>query len=235
MKKKFLILIICLMLGLVVDVHAGFTCEYQNLSKTNTIKLVTQSDGQVTLIGLGGNSVSSELMSKVKNNTCPSTLIKSGNIIMSATSTGGYTNDLIYSKTGSYSSDDSGYGGGSTGGGNLADWDINGIIGTDACPAIFGSASDPDSLYYIIKEYIFKPVRILVPIVLIVLTSLDFAKVVFNDNKDGMKKAQGNFVKRTVAAIVIFLAPTIVSALLTLIDTAQYNSCARSNNIIDKL
>ena len=125
--------------------------------------------------------------------------------------------------------------GGSTNNGNGSgknplDFDFNGILGTEECPAIFGNVDEEGTIMYMLKNYFFTPVRILTPIILILLTTLDFAKAVFADEKDGMKKAQGNFVKRAVAALIIFLAPTIVSTLLSLADYIQTNDCAKDTN-----
>ena len=49
--------------------------------------------------------------------------------------------------------------------------------------------------------------------------------------KEGMGKAKSNFGKRAVVALIIFLAPTIVSILLTLVDGANINNCLNSNDI----
>ena len=108
---------------------------------------------------------------------------------------------------------------------------FGGVTGNATCPAIFGSASDPDSIFGFMSKYIFTPIRWLTPIILIVLTSLDFAKAIFLDEKDGMGKAKGNFGKRAVAALIIFLAPTIVSILLTLIDGANVSECMKNAEI----
>ena len=59
---------------------------------------------------------------------------------------------------------------------------------------------------------------IVVPILLLLLTSIDFAKVVFSDNKDGMKKAKDNFVKRAVAVLIVFFAPMIIELIMKLVD-----------------
>ena len=109
--------------------------------------------------------------------------------------------------------------------------DENGCSGTSECPTIFGRADDPDSIFGFMSKYIFTPIRWLTPIILIVLTSLDFAKAIFMDEKDGMGKAKSNFGKRAVAALIIFLAPTIVSILLTLIDGANVSQCMNNNEI----
>lgn len=108
---------------------------------------------------------------------------------------------------------------------------FGGVTGTNECPAIFGSASDEGTIFGFMSKYIFTPIRWLTPIILIILTSLDFAKAIFVDEKEGMGKAKSNFVKRAVAALIIFLAPTIVSILLTLIDGANVSNCMNNTEI----
>lgn len=57
-------------------------------------------------------------------------------------------------------------------------------------------------------------VKILVPIILLVTGVLDFAKAIFSSSEDEMKKAQSKFIKRIIAAVVVFLVPTFVNLLL---------------------
>ena len=71
-------------------------------------------------------------------------------------------------------------------------------------------------------------IRIVAPIILLLLTSLDFAKVVFSDSKDGLDKAKNNFLKRAVAVLIIFFAPNIIELILTLVDNASMSSCANA-------
>ena len=66
-------------------------------------------------------------------------------------------------------------------------------------------------------------VRIIVPIALIAMTSLDVAKKVINpDDKDGQKK----IMLRAIAALVVFLTPTIIELTLKVID---WGSPGRTN------
>ena len=55
---------------------------------------------------------------------------------------------------------------------------------------------------------------LLVPIILIVLGSLDFATAIFSSDENNMKKAQGKFIKRIIIAVCIFLIPVILHQLL---------------------
>lgn len=68
-------------------------------------------------------------------------------------------------------------------------------------------------------------IRIAVPILLIVLGSVDFATAVLSDDQQVLKKASGKFVKRCIIAIGIFFVPTIIMYLLSYIDKIADVSC----------
>jgi len=57
-------------------------------------------------------------------------------------------------------------------------------------------------------------VKILVPILLIVLGSLDFVKAIFSGDDSNMKKAQNKFIKRLLIGIIFFLAPSLLKFIL---------------------
>lgn len=61
-------------------------------------------------------------------------------------------------------------------------------------------------------------IKIGVPILLILLGSLDFGKAVISDDPKTFSKAGSNFIKRMIAAIAIFFAPFIIMYLLDHID-----------------
>lgn len=59
-------------------------------------------------------------------------------------------------------------------------------------------------------------VRIAVPLLLIVFGVLDFSKAVFSSSEDNIKKTREKFIKRIVAAVLVFLAPILVNLILDL-------------------
>jgi len=87
-----------------------------------------------------------------------------------------------------------------------------------ACEAIFGSASDPESLRSLINEILMYP-KILVPIIIIVFGMLDFGKAVIASKEDEMRKAQATFIKRVLIGVVVFFVPAIVDLLMHVVDT----------------
>lgn len=61
-------------------------------------------------------------------------------------------------------------------------------------------------------------IRIIVPIGLIIMTTLDVIKKVINpDDKDGQKK----ILQRLIAAIIIFFIPTIISLVFKIADISN--------------
>lgn len=66
---------------------------------------------------------------------------------------------------------------------------------------------------------VMKWIRIFVPILLIGLGVLDFAKATFAKSEDDMKKIREKFIKRIVAAVLVFLAPIFVNLLLELANS----------------
>lgn len=96
------------------------------------------------------------------------------------------------------------------------------------CNEIFGSKNDPDSISYLVNEILQYP-RIIVPILIILLGILDFAKAVVAGKEDEMKKAQSTFVKRVIAGVIFFFIPVIVDIVMQLADIVWeglgYTSC----------
>ena len=65
-------------------------------------------------------------------------------------------------------------------------------------------------------EEIIGYIRILVPILLIVLGSVDFANAIISGDQDALKKSGSKFMKRAIAAVAVFFVPLLVKVLLTL-------------------
>lgn len=71
-------------------------------------------------------------------------------------------------------------------------------------------------------------IRIVVPLGLIVMTSLDLARKVMNpDDKDAQKK----IMHRVIAAVVVFAAPLLVRVVLNLIDIGLGNDIASQSSL----
>jgi hypothetical protein len=69
--------------------------------------------------------------------------------------------------------------------------------------------------------------RILVPIVLIIMGSIDFGKAVIASNQDAVIKSAKTFATRIVAGVIVFLLPTIVNFAFNLLPAGSndYSAC----------
>ena len=95
----------------------------------------------------------------------------------------------------------------------------------EACQVLLGS-----EFLEFLNDNIFKVIYIGVPIILILLTSFDFAKVVFANDKEEIQKAGKRFGKRVIVAILIFLVPTIIIFISNMIGADQIDTCVKYFN-----
>ena len=96
--------------------------------------------------------------------------------------------------------------------GSEVELDCEGILGPDLINAI---------------QEIFNWIGIIAPILLIIFGSMDFGKAVLADDNDALKKAGSNFLKRCIAAVLLFLLPFIIQWLFTIL--AKYTDIVVSN------
>lgn len=68
-----------------------------------------------------------------------------------------------------------------------------------------------------IVGYVLLVFKIAIPILLIVFGMIDLGKAVIASKEDEIKKATGSLIRRAIAAVIIFLLPTIISFIMTLI------------------
>lgn len=84
----------------------------------------------------------------------------------------------------------------------------------------------------LVKKFI-DLLKILVPIALIIWGIIDLTKAMMVSDDSAMKKAQGALVKKILAAVCVFLVPTIMNAVLSIVangtkgevDTGNWASC----------
>ena len=71
-----------------------------------------------------------------------------------------------------------------------------------------------------INDNFFVPLRVIAPILLLAFTTFDFVKVVFSDDSKNFAKAGQNFLKRSIATLIVFFAPNIVAFILGFVEGA---------------
>ncbi len=72
---------------------------------------------------------------------------------------------------------------------------------------------------------VYKGVQIIVPIILIIVGMLDFAKAVTEKNEDKIKEAQKKLISKAVAAVCVFLVTVIVGVLMRIVGNNDYKDC----------
>ena len=71
-----------------------------------------------------------------------------------------------------------------------------------------------------VKNGVFPIVQIGIPIILIVLGTLDLGKAVIASKEDEIKNAQKMLIKRCIYAVMVFFVVTIVSLLFSLFSSS---------------
>lgn len=100
----------------------------------------------------------------------------------------------------------------SVNGGNLS---TNNLDYIDTCEELLGSDTPEGKELINLIKIVVRIVFILIPIIVIIFTTIDFTKAIFS-GEDDMKKAKGKLFKRLLIAVVIFLIPTLIKLILWL-------------------
>lgn len=78
-----------------------------------------------------------------------------------------------------------------------------------------GDAGIPEGIGNVI-HLIVVAIQVVVPILLIIWGMIDFAKAIIGQDEDKIKAGQKTFIKRLIAAVVVFLIVTIVQLAINL-------------------
>ena len=70
-----------------------------------------------------------------------------------------------------------------------------------------------------------KGIQIVVPIMLIIIGMLDFAKAVTEKDENKIKDAEKKLIHRAIAAVLVFLVIFLVSILMKLLGKNEYEKC----------
>ena len=76
-------------------------------------------------------------------------------------------------------------------------------------------------------------VKIAIPILLIVLGLFDLGKATMAQKEDEIKKAQMTFVKRIIAAVLVFFVVAIVQLVFNLVDRSDENGNPSATSCIN--
>lgn len=95
-------------------------------------------------------------------------------------------------------------------------------IATDVCGGLL-------PIFRVIRQGVFPIIWIGIPIILILMGSIDLGKAVLASDDKEIKAAQGRLIKRILYAVVIFFMATIVGLVMDIVGKANDNSVAESN------
>jgi len=101
----------------------------------------------------------------------------------------------------------------------LESFDLKDYNKKQTCTQIFGSPDDKESIAYLIQKLL-NYIKIAGPVLVIILSSVDFVKVIWTSDDENMKKAQQKLVKRLVAAVLLFLLPTLIGLMFNLVNNS---------------
>lgn len=92
------------------------------------------------------------------------------------------------------------------------------------CNSLLGSTQNEESVAWLLQQLL-NYVKILGPILVVILSSLDFAKAIIASDDDNMKKAERKLMIRLILAVALFLIPTLVSVLLNIFGITTDQIC----------
>ena len=87
-------------------------------------------------------------------------------------------------------------------------------IGADSCKGL-------GSIVRLIKKGVFPIIQIGIPILLIVMGTIDLGKAVISSDEKEVKGAQSRLIKRCIYAVLIFFMTTLVTIIMGLVATAN--------------
>ena len=88
----------------------------------------------------------------------------------------------------------------------------------DSCEDLLSGDGNDSTIIDVLKVVV-NIIKFVVPIIFIVMGSIDFIQAIFAQDDGGMKKAQGKFIKRLIIAVVVFLIPYALRLVLTIANS----------------
>lgn len=98
------------------------------------------------------------------------------------------------------------------------------FTGLESCLGFLGSKTNHMAPAYYL-DMILNIMRYAAIVLTIILSSIDFLKAVIAQDKDMLKKATSNSIKRLILAVLLFFLPTLIDFILSLLG--GYNTCVR--------
>lgn len=83
------------------------------------------------------------------------------------------------------------------------------------CSSLLGDPTDENSVAWLLQQ-VFDFVKVIGPILVVILSSIDFAKVIISSDDEAMGKATKKLGSRLILAAMLFFIPLLVEVLLDL-------------------
>lgn len=110
---------------------------------------------------------------------------------------------------------------------------MSSVYAADFTCAALGSDVLIDTQLADIVHLIIKIIQIVVPILLIIFGMLDLAKAVMAQKEDEIKKGQQTFIKRLIAAIIVFFVIAVVKLVISAVANGDDGIMACANCFIE--
>lgn len=98
------------------------------------------------------------------------------------------------------------------------------VLIADCRGALLGDPRDPNSVSWLLQK-IFDYVKIIGPILIILLSSVDFIKVIVKSDDDAFQKAKGKLKMRMLLAVLLFAIPSLVQTILNIFGITSDPTC----------
>jgi hypothetical protein len=108
----------------------------------------------------------------------------------------------------------------------IQDWldDYNQDQDCDGSNSILGNPNDEDSVAWLLQQ-ILNYIKIIGPILVVILSSVDFIQVIVKSDDDAMNKAAKKLGMRLILAACLFFIPTLVEVLLDIFGFTSSATC----------
>lgn len=101
---------------------------------------------------------------------------------------------------------------------------LNGFNADQDCSGVLGSVDDENSVAWLLQT-ILNFIRVIGPVIVVVLSSIDFAKAIVTSDDDTMSKTKKKFMQRLVLIFLLFFVPTLASACLQIFGITSDPTC----------
>lgn len=99
-------------------------------------------------------------------------------------------------------------------------------IAEQSCTSLLGDPADkktPSPAFLL--TYAFKVIRYVAIVILVVMSMLDFIESTSSQDKDSVNKAISKTITRIILCVIIFLLPSLLEFILTLLNDHAVNIC----------